>query len=174
MTEQLYVQQRAHLWLWLLQRITAILILPALFIHMIILHYVNPNDIIEVQDSAFRLKGVLFLIVDSFLLFAGLFHGFNGVKNIVYDYVSKGSNRKVAAWLIAAAGLFMLVYGMYGLTYLMLRTDNTQAAIELARSAAFNITVASGVISVVVLVLANMLWNRDVRADAPVSGGGSS
>lgn len=173
MTENMYVQNRSHFWLWLLQRITAWLILPAVFIHMIILHYVDPNEIIEVGDSALRLKGVLFLVADSFLLYAGLFHGFNGIRNITYDYVSKQSNRNYAAGAIAAVGLFVLIYGMYGLAYLMLRTDATQGSIDFARSAAMNITIVTALVSVVVLVAAFYLWNKE-RPSEPINEGGDA
>lgn len=173
MTEQIYTMRRTHFWLWLFQRISAWLILPAVFIHMIILHFVNPNDIIEVGDSALRLKGFLFLIVDSFLLYAGLFHGFNGIRNIVYDYVSKESNRKAAAGLIAAAGIAVLAYGMYGLAYLMLRVDATQASKDLARGAAMNITIATTVLSVAFLVAAYLILSRNPKpGTTAIAGGG--
>jgi len=171
MAATIYVQNRSHFWLWMLQRITAWLILPAVFIHMIVLHYVDPDEIIEVGDSALRLKGLLFLIVDSFLLYAGLFHGFNGIRNITYDYVSKQSNRNYAAGAIAAAGLFVLIYGIYGLAYLMLRTDATLGSIDFARSAAMNITIVTALVSVVVLIATFYLWNRERPSGSSKEGG---
>jgi succinate dehydrogenase hydrophobic anchor subunit len=164
--------RRTHFWLWLFQRISALLILPAVFIHMIILHFVNPNDIIDINDYPVRFKGFLFLIVDSFLLYAGLFHGFNGIRNIVYDYVSKESNRKVAVGLIAASGIAVLTYGMYGLAYLMLRVDATQASKDLARGAATNITMATTALALAFLVAAYLILSRDPKPGTTAAAGG--
>jgi succinate dehydrogenase / fumarate reductase membrane anchor subunit len=73
-------------------RLSGILIIPLVFIHLAIMHLVNSVYTIDyhwVIEKRWALLG--WRIYDAFLLwFAGL-HGFNGLRNVLKDYLHKKS-----------------------------------------------------------------------------------
>lgn len=103
--------------MWVFQRVSAILLLLVLIVHFWILHYKDPGIIVYYGNVAFRLKTALFLSVDSILLAAGLFHGMNGLNNILLDYGVRPSLRTAAAVILTAAGLGLFVLGIYSLLH---------------------------------------------------------
>ncbi len=109
---------KRSLWLWLLQRVSGVALIVLLLIHMIVLHYVDPHETIELfglnsQAVTLRMQALLFIIVDNLLLVFVLFHGFNGVRNVAYDYINNDKWRRVVAALCFLAALALLVLALY-------------------------------------------------------------
>ena len=102
-------------WLWLLQRITAVLIFFALAIHVWSIHYVELGQPILFAGVAIRLKSILSLIVDSSLLFFGLFHGLNGLRTVLLDYSALGKFEKNISRTLCLVGIFFFIWGVRGL-----------------------------------------------------------
>ena len=106
-------------WAWIWQRITAVLLVVFLGTHIFVLHYVPDNLNINFVGVALRFKSVLYLIIDSGLLATSLYHGLNGVRNILFDFVLSDGKRRainIQFWLV---GLAFFVWGAYALTFFM-------------------------------------------------------
>ncbi|MBN1310491.1 MAG: succinate dehydrogenase [Anaerolineae bacterium] len=84
----LHDRGRFEAYAWRLMRLSGILIIPLVFVHLAIMHLFNSVYTIDYQwvvEKRWALLG--WRIYDAFLLwFAGL-HGFNGLRNVLKDYV---------------------------------------------------------------------------------------
>ncbi|MEE9116668.1 MAG: succinate dehydrogenase [Thermoplasmata archaeon] len=121
------MQQTVHIqaskrsfWLWFLQRVSSVGLIVVLLFHMVVLHYVDPSEVITLADTHVRLQSFLFIIVDSLLLGFGLFHGLNGVRNVAYDYFPKPGTRKVISNMLLIVGVIVFVWGAFVLVNLVL------------------------------------------------------
>jgi succinate dehydrogenase / fumarate reductase membrane anchor subunit len=108
---------RRSLWLWLFQRISGIALIVLLLVHMVVLHYVDPYQTVKIlgltsEGVTLRMQAFLFIIVDNLLLAFVLFHAFNGVRNVAYDYVNSDRWRRVVAALCLVAGVALLVLAL--------------------------------------------------------------
>jgi succinate dehydrogenase hydrophobic anchor subunit len=103
------------LWPWLLQRVTAAALVVALFLHLWATHFSSPGAEIVFAGVTVRVRTLLYMVVDFSLLALVLFHGLNGLRNVVLDF---GVRRCGAAWLtvgLCAVGLVWLILGVFGL-----------------------------------------------------------
>jgi succinate dehydrogenase hydrophobic membrane anchor protein len=109
--------QTQGVWAWILQRVTAALLLFLLGTHIFVLHYIPANMNIDFAGVAFRFKSMMYLVIDSGLLAASLFHGLNGVRNIVFDYVVSDRKRNFVTLLLVVTGLGFFIWGAYALMF---------------------------------------------------------
>jgi succinate dehydrogenase hydrophobic membrane anchor protein len=106
-------------WAWILQRITAVLLFFFLGAHLFVLHYVPENLNINFLGVAARFKSVLYLVIDGGLLATALYHGLNGIRNVLFDFViSTGMRRAINAMLLTAGVAFFL-WGAYALMFFL-------------------------------------------------------
>lgn len=106
-------------WAWILQRLSAVLLVVLLGTHIFVLHFVPENMTINFLGVAARFKSLLYLIIDSGLLAVGLYHGLNGIRNVVFDFVLAEGTRRILNVLLFIIGLAFLIYGAYALTFFM-------------------------------------------------------
>jgi len=106
-------------WAWILQRFTAVLLLFFLGAHIFVLHYVPENLNINFLGVAARFKSVLYLFIDSGLLATSLYHGFNGVRNILFDFIGDEGKRHVINMFLLVAGIAFFLWGAYALTFFL-------------------------------------------------------
>lgn len=111
--------QPQGVWAWILQRLTAVLLIVLLGTHLAVLHYVPENMNINFLGVAARFKSVLYLIVDAGLLAVGLYHALNGVRNVIFDFVLDEGKRNGINLLLLGVGLVFLLWGAYALTAFM-------------------------------------------------------
>ncbi|TFH41561.1 MAG: hypothetical protein E4G94_07750 [ANME-2 cluster archaeon] len=93
----------AGMWSWLLQRITGLLLVLYLLVHMWGFHFRNvrtPPD----QVFDFVLSGNFFLI----LLILMIYHGFNGVRVVTIDIIGGIRFQRWMFWIIVVLGLVFL------------------------------------------------------------------
>ncbi|MBN1919273.1 MAG: succinate dehydrogenase, hydrophobic membrane anchor protein [Verrucomicrobia bacterium] len=99
---------------WLLQRITAVLLVLLLLAHFIVIHYSGPGtvtfDIVK-ERLTHQVWGPVWRTITLLLLFTALFHGFNGVWGVLLDYIRKGSVRLWLFSLIVTIGLVLATLG---------------------------------------------------------------
>jgi succinate dehydrogenase hydrophobic anchor subunit len=107
--------QRGGMWPWLGQRITAVLVIVTIIVHIVLTHYINIGKL-SFDNIAARLGNTAVFINDVVLLLAVVFHGLNGFRMVVLDYWLRtaGSRRAFDAllWLV---GLALAAYGMWAL-----------------------------------------------------------
>lgn len=108
---------KGSLWAWILQRITAVLLVVLVAIHFGIMHFIDPTAVITFGDSQMRLQSALYMVVDVGLLVLGLYHGLNGIRNIVLDYWPKSG--RVATWILTVIGIVAVGYGSMALAAFM-------------------------------------------------------
>lgn len=109
--------QPQGVWAWILQRITAVLLIFFLGAHLFVLHYVPENLNISFLGVAARFKSVLYIVIDSGLLATALYHGLNGVRNVLFDFVADEGKRRAITVVLFIVGLAFLIWGAYALTF---------------------------------------------------------
>ncbi|MEW6026969.1 MAG: succinate dehydrogenase, hydrophobic membrane anchor protein [Planctomycetota bacterium] len=97
---------------WFLQRITGLLLVACLGAHTIILHFTghSPVDINVVHD---RLKDSFWLVFYIVFLASTLFHGLNGLYEVIEDYKPSRSVQSLLGIACWCAGFVALVWGVY-------------------------------------------------------------
>lgn len=108
-------------WLWFLQRLSAVLLVLVLSLHLYQVHYAELGKPILFTGVALRLKNILLLTVDSSLLFLGLFHGLNGLRAVLLDYSFFYKYERQIAWLLTLIGLLFFIWGVRGLWAFIIR-----------------------------------------------------
>ena len=115
MQRELIAKQRGGMWPWLGQRITAVLVLVTILVHMILTHILAIGKLND-ANVAHRLAHVAVAINDVILLAAVLFHALNGVRMVVIDYwFAKVGARRTLDIVLWAIGLGAFVYGLWAL-----------------------------------------------------------
>jgi succinate dehydrogenase / fumarate reductase membrane anchor subunit len=112
---------------WLLQRITAVLLVLLLLAHFVVIHYSGPGKVTFdiVKDRLMHpIWGPVWRTITLLLLFTALFHGFNGVWGVLLDYIKKGSVRIWLFSLIVTIGLVLATLG--GITILSFKPPSQE------------------------------------------------
>ena len=110
MNQQISVRPQG-VWAWILQRVTAVLLFIFLGTHLVVLHYVDENLVINFAGVAARFKSVLYVIVDSGLLAIGLYHALNGLRAVIFDFVASESARRAITYVLLVVGVAFLLWG---------------------------------------------------------------
>ncbi len=100
---------------WLLQRLTAVLLVLVLGTHLYVLHFAGEHAVLTVAGVSVRLKTVTYMLVDYSLLGLALYHGLYGLRSVILDYTTRPGVAR--AWTIAlwVVGLVAFAYGAYAL-----------------------------------------------------------
>ena len=108
-------QSSGGMWSWLLQRVTAVVLIVGLLTHLVATHIFNLGHL-SFLNIDHRLASTFFVVIDVSLLAAAVFHGLNGARMIVLDYwlESRASRRalSIGLWVLGSA---TFVYGMWAL-----------------------------------------------------------
>lgn len=99
------------IWGWLLQRVSAVLLVLVLGIHLWILHFSGEEAVLTLAGTSIRLKTLSYAMVDYTLLGVALYHGLYGLRSVLLDYVSGRRAARVLNVLVWAIGLAAFVYG---------------------------------------------------------------
>lgn len=91
-----------NVWLWLFQRVSAVLLVIILGVHLWLANF---------GQAASSLRAVLGVV----LLGLALFHGLNGVRTVIFDFNIGAQGRKFTTMLLLLLGVVSLLFGMYGL-----------------------------------------------------------
>ena len=95
------------MWSWLFQRITAVLLIVCLAIHLILTHIANIGELNYGQHRPARLAHGGLTAVDIILLAAGIYHALNGLRMVLMDYWFTSRTRALALtivlWVVGVA-----------------------------------------------------------------------
>ena len=91
-----------NVWLWLFQRVTAVLLVVILGVHLWLSNF---------GQASASLRAILGVV----LLGLALFHGFNGVRTVIFDFDIGAQGRKFTTMLLLLLGMVSLLFGIQGL-----------------------------------------------------------
>jgi len=115
MRTEVLERNRGGLWPWLGQRVTAVLVLVTIMVHLVLTHYIAIGEL-SFDDIADRLAGGAVLINDIVLLVAVVYHGLNGLRMVVLDWgLSTVAGRRVFDVVLWMVGIATVVYGIWAL-----------------------------------------------------------
>lgn len=117
-------------WIW--QRVTAVALIVLLGGHMWVNHYapvIFPGEeyitFLGVQQ---RLSQIPWLIFNTLLLATALFHGLNGVRNVIFDYGVSHRGKRAITVALVVLGLSFFAYGTVArINFNLLRDAREQA-----------------------------------------------
>ncbi len=120
MAEQVVVKtsKTAGTWAWFFQRLSAVLLIVFLGLHIFIDHFMNVGEekagetLITFGDVSMRLGQFLYIFVDYTLLALVLFHGLNGARTVMYDFDMFMKRKKAVDIGLWVLGLATLVWGI--------------------------------------------------------------
>jgi succinate dehydrogenase / fumarate reductase cytochrome b subunit len=103
------------MWPWLGQRVTAVVILVTIMVHLVLTHFVAIGQL-SFENIGERLASTAVLVNDILLLLAVVYHALNGVRMVVLDWglTGRGARRGFDAFLWVA-GIVAVVYGIWAL-----------------------------------------------------------
>jgi succinate dehydrogenase / fumarate reductase membrane anchor subunit len=102
---------RRNVLTWFFQRVSGVALILLIAIHMWTLHYNHPDVPPNYSNLVMRLQTIGYIVLDFSLLALALFHGLNGVRNIVLDYTS--NDKVIKRW---GTGLIIvgIVFSLWG------------------------------------------------------------
>lgn len=98
-----------ELWWWYFMRISGLLLVFLALGHLFITHILNNVEKINYLFVASRWAdpktGVIWRLWDLAMINLAVLHGFNGLRQVLYEYIARPKNRiavSTAIWLVAA------------------------------------------------------------------------
>ena len=108
-------RSRGGMWPWLGQRVTAVLVIVTIMIHLILTHYIAIGQL-SFDNIGARLAGGAVVVNDVVLLVAVVYHALNGLRMVVLDWglANSGARRgfDAALWVIGVAAV---IFGTWAL-----------------------------------------------------------
>lgn len=102
-----------ELWSWLFMRLSGLALLVLALGHLIIMHLLNNVDHIDYDFVASRYAGWFWRGYDLLMLVLAMFHGLNGVRILIDDYVHPPGWHRLAVGALHTFGAMFLVLGVY-------------------------------------------------------------
>ena len=110
-------------WPWFLQRVSGLLLIFLVGVHIWMTHFSGLGDVVQGQQEELvlfdivkeRLAQGLFIFVDFSLLGLVLYHGLNGMRNILLEWAPAAKRAKgmtIGLWVL---GIVTFTYGAWAL-----------------------------------------------------------
>jgi succinate dehydrogenase hydrophobic membrane anchor protein len=96
---------------WFLQRISGVMILPLLGIHLIIIHFLTENQA-SADETIKRFKDLWYLIFDFLLISSLTYHALNGVGTILYDFNPSKEKERIIRNGLMILGIVTVIWGV--------------------------------------------------------------
>ena len=115
MSSKVLERSRGGMWPWLGQRVTAVLVIVTIMVHLVLTHYIAIGEL-SFDNIGQRLAGGAVLVNDIVLLVAVVYHALNGLRMVVLDWgLSNVAGRRVFDVVLWLAGIATIVYGIWAL-----------------------------------------------------------
>lgn len=98
--------------LWLIHRVTGLVLLGGLLIHFFLMHYSGPDHIAHAAVTA-RLANPWWRSFDVMLLLSAVYHGYDGLWGIVSEYMRPGKYLVAARTLLVIVASFLAIWGLF-------------------------------------------------------------
>ena len=110
-------------WPWFLQRVTGVILIILLTLHIVVNHIFNIAEVedntlpslVVFSDVADRFETAAYWVLDILLLSFVLYHGLNGIRNILIDYGVRGTGERVATGALLGVGVVAFTFGIIAL-----------------------------------------------------------
>jgi len=100
-------------WSWLLQRITAILMVILLGLHIWLTHFESlDEELLDWESVENRLASIAILLIDYGLLITVLYHALNGARMVAFDFVLGNGKRRAVDVILWVIGIFATIWGI--------------------------------------------------------------
>ncbi len=98
---------------WFIQRVSGIVLVILLILHFALMHYPLPGDSdgYKIENVINRLDSPYWKAFDIFFLVFAIYHGMNGLWQVLQDYKMKQGFRLVLYGAIFSVGIFFLTLG---------------------------------------------------------------
>lgn len=106
-----------ELYSWFFMRVSGVLLVGFVLIHLVIMHIINNVDVIDFDFVAARWADPAWRLYDIILLTVALAHGANGLRIVMDDYVHSKLWRT-----LAVAGLYTAAFIVYAIGLLSILT----------------------------------------------------
>ena len=115
MKAEIVSTHRGGMWSWVFQRVTAVLLIVMLAIHLIFTHILNIGEL-NYDNIADRLAHAGLTAVDIILLAAGIYHALNGLRMVLMDYWFTSRTRALILTIVLwVVGIAFMAYGTWAL-----------------------------------------------------------
>jgi succinate dehydrogenase hydrophobic anchor subunit len=114
MRQEVLERNAGGMWPWLGQRVTAVLVMVTIMVHLILTHLFASIPL-TFDDIGDRLASTAVLVNDVVLLLAVLYHGLNGVRMVALDWGLSGGGRRVLDGVLWLVGIAAAIYGVWAL-----------------------------------------------------------
>ncbi len=108
-------RSRGGMWPWLGQRVTAVVIIVTIMVHLVLTHFVAIGQL-SYGNIGERLASGAVLVNDVLLLVAVVYHALNGVRMVALDWGLSGAGARrgfdLFLWVV---GVVAIVYGIWAL-----------------------------------------------------------
>ncbi|MEW5747240.1 MAG: hypothetical protein AB1793_00420 [Candidatus Thermoplasmatota archaeon] len=108
----------AGTWAWALQRLSAVLLIVFLAVHLYASHFMDVGSetgeepLITFDEVSVRLDQLLYIVVDYGMLSMVLLHGLNGFRTVLFDFDMFVKRRKLIDVTLWVVGIATLIWGM--------------------------------------------------------------
>ncbi|MBI4362642.1 MAG: hypothetical protein HY558_05655 [Euryarchaeota archaeon] len=106
---------------WLMQRVSGVLLVVFVAIHWWTVHYAVLPQVLTVENISIRLKTLLFIIVDMGLIGTTIYHGLNGLRNIIVDMRIWPEATASITRTLHAIGIATFAYALFALGPFLVR-----------------------------------------------------
>ncbi len=96
---------------WLLQRVTAVVLIVTLAGHLIQQHAINHAYEIEIGDTVARMSEIGYFAVIWLFLVTAAFHGINGLYQSLIGEGMTGRRQQAIKWLLVILGAVLVIQG---------------------------------------------------------------
>lgn len=96
-------------WRWM--RYSAFLLIPLAWGHVLLQDIIVGVHAIDLDYVAMRWASLGWRIYDTLLLAFAFAHGMNGLRQVVFDYVSKPKTRRTISWVLFFVWLAITLIG---------------------------------------------------------------
>ena len=101
--------------LWILQRLTSYGLILFLGVHLYFTYFARLDATtpltFEIFNRPFSAYTFIYALNAALLLVCALFHGLNGVRNIIYDWTTHAGLRRAVSIILVLVGLGFTIYG---------------------------------------------------------------